>query len=98
VIVDDMISTGGTIEAASSAVIANGAERGALVISTHGLFVGSASARLGALPVERFVVSDSVSSRETTLPISVVSLGSLLADAIKRLHENRSLSDLIVHE
>jgi ribose-phosphate pyrophosphokinase len=98
IIVDDMISTGGTIAAASRAAIANGCEPGTLVISTHGLFVGSAPERLGKVPVERFVVTDSVSQRETTLPVSIVSLGSLLAEAIKRLHESRSLSDLIVHE
>lgn len=98
VIVDDMISTGGTIAAASSAVIADGSEPRSLVISTHGLFVGEAADRLRGTTAERFFVTDSVSSRKIPLPVSVVSIASLLADAIKRLHEDRSLSDLIVHE
>jgi len=47
VIVDDMISTGATIEAAISTLRAHGAAGEPIVVATHGLFAGTALARLG---------------------------------------------------
>ncbi len=98
VIVDDMISTGATIAAALDAAVANGSGPDALVISTHGLFVGPAPERLAKLPVKQFVVTDSVAARDMGLPVLVASLGSLLAEAIRRLHDGRSLGDLLLHQ
>lgn len=98
IIVDDMISTGATIAAALDAVVTNGSAPDALVISTHGLFVGPAGERLAKLEVNRFVVTDSVVARDTALPVLAASLGPLLAEAIRRLHDGRSLGDLLVHE
>jgi ribose-phosphate pyrophosphokinase len=96
-VVDDMISTGGTIEAAIKAALAAGCARDATVISTHGLFVGSAIERLRALPIKRLLVTDSVAPpADLPLPVEVTTLAPLLAEAIKRLHDNRSLSDLIM--
>jgi ribose-phosphate pyrophosphokinase len=98
-VVDDMISTGGTIEAAVKAALGAGCAPGVTVVATHGLFVGPAVERLRALPVRRFIVTDSVAAEVgLALPIQVISLAPLLAEAIRRLHENRSLSDLIAHE
>jgi len=98
VIVDDMISTGATIAAAFNAALGSGSLPSATVVSTHGLFVGSAAERLGALSIRQFLVTDTVVQQKTTLPIRVVGLGTLLAEAIKRLHENKSLADILVHE
>ena len=98
VVVDDMISTGGTIEAAVHALLAAGCLPQVTVVASHGLFVGPAVARLRALPVQRLLVTDSVVRRaQLPLPIEVLSLGHLLADAIVRLHDNRSLDGLITH-
>lgn len=98
-IVDDMISTGGTVEAAANAALAAGCVPEITVVATHGLFVGPALERLHALPVHRVIVTDSVAAREgLALPLQVVSLAPLLAEAIRRLHENKSLGDLTVHE
>lgn len=95
-VVDDMISTGGTIEAAVDAALAAGALAEATVAATHALLVGPAVARLGGLPLRRLVVTDSVRLPEP-LPIAhaVASLAPLLAAAIGRLHADRSLADLI---
>lgn len=96
IIVDDMILTGGTVEAALNAVIGAGATANATVVATHGLFVGSAAKRLAALPIERIVVSDSVQiSPDLKLPIEVVSLAPMLAQTISRLHKGDPLGDLI---
>jgi ribose-phosphate pyrophosphokinase len=61
IIIDDMISTGGTIEEAVKALLEAGCSRSRLnVATTHGLFVGAAAERLAKLPIERFYVSDTV--------------------------------------
>ena len=95
-IVDDMIITGATIEAAVNRVIAAGAIRNVTVIATHGLFVRQAAARLRALPITRLLVTDSVEvPSELGLPVEVTGLASLLAQAIFRLHAGDSLNDLV---
>ena len=94
-VIDDMITTGGTIEAAVRSVLAAGAKEDVVVAASHGLFVGPAIERLRALPVLRFIVTDSVAPGPASpLPLEVVSLGPLLAAAVDRLHHDRSLGDL----
>lgn len=97
-LVDDMISTGGTIEAAIVALLAAGCAPDITVVATHGLFVAAATARMSALPVQRYLVTDSVSGTEALpLALQVVSLSPLLAEAIRRLYDNRSLDGLLSH-
>lgn len=97
-IVDDMISTGGTVAAAIAALLEAGAVPEVVVAATHGLFVGSAVERLAALPITHLLVTDTVSNTAPVdLAVQRVSVGPLVADAITRLHRGRSLSDLILH-
>jgi ribose-phosphate pyrophosphokinase len=104
IIVDDMISTGGTVIAAMDALRRAGCRPVFTIVATHALLVGEAVARLGALRsaevrVERVVVTDSVPARHTAaaLPLETVTIAPLLADTITRLHDDRSLADLLVH-
>jgi ribose-phosphate pyrophosphokinase len=99
IIVDDMISTGGTIVAAVQALLTAGCVPQLTVVTSHALLVGPAIERLRLLPVQRFVATDSVPI-PTGIPFSlhVASLDALLAEAIRRLHGHLSLRDLIVHE
>jgi ribose-phosphate pyrophosphokinase len=60
VIIDDMISTGATIEAAARALLAAGCAPEITVIASHALNVGPANERLAALGVKHLVVTDSV--------------------------------------
>jgi ribose-phosphate pyrophosphokinase len=86
-IVDDMISTGATIEAAANAVLAAGARPEITVAATHALLVGRAVEWLRGLGLRRLVVTDSVAlPADVPLPLEVVSLDRLLADAVERLH------------
>ena len=97
-IVDDMISTGGTVAAAIAVLLEAGAVPEVMVAATHGLFVGSAVERLAALPITHLLVTDTVSSTAPVdLAVQRVSVAPLVADAITRLHRGRSLSDLILH-
>ena len=59
VIIDDMISTGATIEAAASVLLAHGAEPSFVVAATHGLLLGGAAARLERIGVRSLVTTDS---------------------------------------
>jgi len=98
IVVDDMISTGGTIEAALHAASQAGAAPGAIVAATHALLVGPAVGRLKPLGIVRLVVTDSVARPEATheLPLEIVSIAPVLAEAIARLHQGKSLGDLLV--
>ncbi|MEX1009295.1 MAG: ribose-phosphate pyrophosphokinase [Acidimicrobiia bacterium] len=96
VIVDDMITTGATICAAAQAVRDQGAHPSLLVAATHGVLVGPAVQRLRDLPVEHLVVTDSLPlAADLPLPIDIVSIDRLLADAITRLHNDKPLDDLV---
>jgi ribose-phosphate pyrophosphokinase len=95
VIVDDMISTGGTIEAAAQALIRAGARPEITVVASHALLVGPAISTLSALRMKRIVVTDSLPpSKHNTLPLQVVSVAPILAETIARLHAGESLSGL----
>jgi ribose-phosphate pyrophosphokinase len=85
VIVDDIISTAGTVAAAVELLGARGAKTPVVVVATHGLFSGPALDRLRALPLVRVITTDSVPQR-ADLPFEhdVVTLAPLLAEAIRR--------------
>jgi ribose-phosphate pyrophosphokinase len=85
-VVDDMISTAGTVCAAIKAVTDAGARPEVTVAATHGLFVGPALERLGACELKRVVVTDSVPApAHTPFQLDVVPIAPVLGDVIKRL-------------
>jgi ribose-phosphate pyrophosphokinase len=89
IVVDDMISTGGTIAAAIDALVGAGAVPDVTVVTTHALLVGRAAERLARLPIHRLVATDSLRLDSPARPaLERVSLAPLLADAIRRLHGN----------
>lgn len=95
--VDDMISTAGTICEAAKLVRENGA-RDVIAAATHGLFVGPALERLANGAVSRVVVTNTIPQdfARSVLKKKHVELcvGPLLGDAIHRVHHNESVSEL----
>ena len=94
-IVDDMISTGGTIAASVAALRAAGARSAITVAATHGLLLEGAHDKLARAGVCEVLVTDTVPVREQDWPqLRVASIAALLAGAMRRFLANGSLSDL----
>jgi ribose-phosphate pyrophosphokinase len=95
VIFDDMISTAGSVVGAAHVARCNGA-REILACATHAVLCGQAIQRLRDAPLRQVIVTDSIPlPPDKQLPfIKVLSVASLLADAIKRIHYNESVSKL----
>ena len=95
IIVDDMISTGATIEATARLLEAHGAHPGMVVAATHALLLDSAFDRLARLELARLLVTDTVRVSSAALPaLEVCSVAALLSDAIGRLHREEPIDDL----
>jgi ribose-phosphate pyrophosphokinase len=85
-IVDDMISTGGTIEETLEALQQAGAAPGIRIAATHGLLLKQAPPRLSADTVADVFVTDTVRTAVEPWPrLHVISIASLVADAIRRV-------------
>jgi ribose-phosphate pyrophosphokinase len=97
ILIDDMISTGGTIEEALKALLEAGCSKSSVkVLATHGLFVGKAAERLAKMPIDRFYVSDTVPTPSSfPIPIETCSIAPRLAETIRRLHRHEPVADLV---
>jgi len=94
---DDMITTAGTVCEAAKLVRSHGA-KGIYVAATHGVFAGPAVERLKAADLSEIVVTDTIPVREEVkkaLPnLTILSVANLVGEAIRRIHEHRSVSAL----
>jgi ribose-phosphate pyrophosphokinase len=93
VIVDDMVSTGATIEAAAELLADRAGAAPPAVVATHGLFSAGALDRLGHLGLARLLVTDTVPPPRADA-VEVCSLAWPLAEAIGRLHREERLDDV----
>ena len=96
IIVDDIVDSGGTLVNAARALIENGA-KSASVYVTHGVLSGGAVARVASSPIEMMMMTDSILATEAVRLASNVkqlSIAPLIADAMARIHEERSVSSL----
>jgi ribose-phosphate pyrophosphokinase len=98
IIVDDMIDTAGTLVNAAQAVMREGARK-VVAVASHGVLSGPAAARIADSPLEEVVVSNSIPPSpavKACSKIRYVSVGKLLGEAIRRIHNNDSVSSLFV--
>jgi ribose-phosphate pyrophosphokinase len=85
VIIDDVISTAGTMAKSIRVLLDKGARPDILIAATHGLFMDRARERLDALPVREILVTDTVEPRERDWKkLRVVSSAPLLGAALRR--------------
>ncbi len=90
---DDMISTAGSICGAARVVKEAGA-RDVFVAASHGVLCGSAIENIQKAPISRVVITDSIplSPEKQIDKIEVLTVAPLLAEAIKRIHHDQSVS------
>ncbi len=97
-IVDDMIDTGGTLAKGAQALIDKGATK-VYACCTHGVFAGNAVRNICSAPIEQVVATNSIPLTEEARAshrIKVLSVAGLLANAIKSIHEETSVSKLFI--
>jgi ribose-phosphate pyrophosphokinase len=98
IILDDMIDTAGTLTQAAKALKENGA-RTIIACATHGVLSGPAIERINNSDIEEIVLTDTIPLEDkaaNTSKIRMLSVADLLAEAIRRIHEDESVSSLFV--
>ncbi len=96
ILVDDIVDSGGTLVNAAKALIAHGA-KSASVYVTHGVLSGQAVARIADSPIEMLTMTDSIMATaavRNARNIRQITIAPLLADAIDRIHNEKSVSAL----
>jgi ribose-phosphate pyrophosphokinase len=99
VIIDDLISTGSTLASAAVALRDKGAT-GVDVVATHGVLSGDALKMLHDSPIDQICITDSIPLPEGKCCVGdgcklcVLTVAPLIAEAIIRVHEGRSVSEL----
>ena len=96
ILTDDIIDSGGTIVNAADALIKRGAKE-VHVYATHGVFSGEAVKKIKNSKIKNLVITDSIDSSDKLKKvgnIEVLSISMLLAEAIKRISNSTSVSDL----
>jgi ribose-phosphate pyrophosphokinase len=96
VMVDDMISTAGTIIGAAKMIKDRGA--GKIVVgATHGVFAEPAIERLTEAPIDEIFVTDTIPMQESVSALknlNVLSVSTLIGEAMRRIHSNESISTM----
>jgi ribose-phosphate pyrophosphokinase len=92
---DDMLATGGTLAQAAKFVKAQGALK-IYACMTHGLFSGNAIEKMNDAPIEEIVVTDTIpqDNRKDIKKVTVLSVARLFGEAIKRIHKEKTISEL----
>ena len=98
IILDDMVDTGGTTIQAAAALKEKGAGR-VVAACTHAVLSGNAVEKVNNSVLEELIVTNTIpldSKREECRKLTVLSIASLIGEAIKRIHEESSISSLFV--
>lgn len=95
IIIDDIIDTAGTITKAAQVLKDFGATT-VYACATHPVLSGPAIERINSSAIEKFIITDTIPTAEETNgdKIEVVSVAPIFAEAIRRIHENESVSIL----
>jgi len=96
ILIDDIVDSGGTLCNAAQALLENGAKSASAYI-THGVLSGGAVSRITSSALQELAVTDSIQGTEQVLDadnIRHISIAPLLSEAIKRIHDEQSVSCL----
>lgn len=100
ILVDDLADTSNTITRAAKLLKKEGATM-VYGLLTHGVFSGDAIARINASALDRVVVTNSVPQdehRRLCPKLEVLEIGSVFAEAIRRVHHGESISVLFQYD
>lgn len=95
VIVDDMVDTAGTIVQVAGLLKKKGAKE-VLCVCTHAILSGEAKEKIEKSEISKIITTDTIYHAQLPPKITKLSVAGLLADAIKRIHANESVSSLFV--
>lgn len=95
ILVDDLVDTGGTICAAAGLLKENGANS-VRAICTHPVLSGDAYEKIQQSELLEMVVTDTIPLKQTPSKIKVLSMADLFAKAIRKIHDNESISSLFI--
>ena len=96
ILIDDIVDSGGTLVNAAEALAASGATS-VMAYITHGVLSGGAVARIQASKLTELVITDSIqptTAVEAAHNIRVISIASLIGEAIRRTAQEKSVSSL----
>ena len=96
ILIDDIVDTAGTLCNAAVALVEAGASR-VYAYVTHGVLSGGAVPRVAASPIEMLVITDSIVATEAVRAapnIRQLTIAPLMAEAMQRISEERSVSSL----
>lgn len=95
VMIDDMIDTGGSIASGARALAERGAKE-VFAACTHPVLSGSAVEKIEDSPIKRLIVTDTIplGPDKRSEKIEVISVASILGDAIRRIHNEESVSEI----
>lgn len=93
ILIDDLVDTAGTFTNAAKALRDAGA-RSIIGACTHPVLSGQAIPRIEAAPIEYLLVTDTIPLKVPSPKIKVKSVAKVFAEAIKRTHEDKSISSL----
>ncbi|MGE0707168.1 MAG: ribose-phosphate diphosphokinase [Planctomycetota bacterium] len=93
ILVDDIISTGGSISKAAALLKEKGARK-VYVMATHAVFCGRAVEKLRDAPIAEIIVTDTIPVTAPIDRLRVLSVAELLGEALHRIHTNKSVSTL----
>lgn len=95
IIVDDLISTGGTIVEASKVLYDNGASK-IIATCTHGVFSSDSLNRISNSNISHLITTDTIHHIQLSSDIEILSVAQLLGEAIKNIHLETSVSSLFI--
>jgi ribose-phosphate pyrophosphokinase len=93
-----MIGTAGTITQGAVALSNSGA-REVIAMATHGVLSGEAMGKIGNSPIKELIITDTINPKNRqglSSKIKILSVANILGEAVKRIHDEDSVSSLFI--
>ena len=91
ILIDDMVDTAGTITKAADLMMANGA-KSVRALASHAIMSDPASERVDNCGLTEMIFTNSIPFKKNCKKATILSVARLIADTIRRVHENQSIS------